>query len=103
MIKVTVMYPNGDNARFDFEYYTGRHLPDAQKLLGDACRKIEVDQGLAGGAPGEPPTYIAISHLYFDSVEAFQAAFGPHAATIMADVPNFTNTAPALQISQLRS
>lgn len=103
MIKVTVMYPNGADARFDFDYYSSQHLSIVQKLIGDACRKVEVDQGLAGGAPGAPATYIAIAHLYFDSVDAFQAAFGPHAATIMADVPNFTNTTPTLQISQLRS
>lgn len=102
MIKVTVLYPNRSDARFDFDYYLSRHLPDAERKLGAACRKVEVDQGLAGGAPGVAASYIAISHLFFDSIESFQAAFAPHAAAILADVPNFTNVEPVIQINQVR-
>jgi uncharacterized protein (TIGR02118 family) len=46
---------------------------------------------LAGATPGSPPTFTAMGHLYFDSVEAFQAAFGPHAGEIMGDIPNYTS------------
>jgi uncharacterized protein (TIGR02118 family) len=41
-------------------------------------------------------------HLFFDSVDAFQAAFGQHSADILADIPNYTNAAPSVQISQVR-
>jgi uncharacterized protein (TIGR02118 family) len=34
-------------------------------------------------------------------VEAFQSAFGPHAEAILADVPNYTNTTPVIQISEV--
>lgn len=30
---------------------------------------------IAGGAPGEEATFIALGHLTFDSVEAFQNSF----------------------------
>jgi uncharacterized protein (TIGR02118 family) len=43
-----------------------------------------------------------MGHLFFDSVEAFQAAFGPHVKAIMADVPNYTNVQPAVQISEVK-
>ena len=41
-------------------------------------------------------------HLYFDSVPAFQAAFGPHSERIMADIPNYTDAQPIIQISEVR-
>jgi hypothetical protein len=34
-------------------------------------------------------------------VAAFQKSFGPHATEILADVPNYTNTKPILQISEV--
>jgi uncharacterized protein (TIGR02118 family) len=43
-----------------------------------------------------------MGHIYFDSVEAFQTAFGPHAETIMADIPNYTDIEPTLQISEVK-
>ena len=77
-------------------------MPMVKQILGAALKNMAVEQGLAGGEPGAPPAYLAFGHLYFDSVEAFQAAFGPHAAAILADVPNYTNTRPVLQISQVK-
>lgn len=41
-------------------------------------------------------------HLLFDSIEAFQTSFGPHAQAIENDVPNYTNTEPIVQISEMR-
>lgn len=102
MIKVSVMYPSGKGATFDIGYYCDRHMPMVQRKLGADLRRIAVEQGLAGGEPGAPPAYLALGHLYFDSVEAFQTSFGPHAQEILADIPNYTNTTPVLQISDVK-
>jgi uncharacterized protein (TIGR02118 family) len=40
-------------------------------------------------------------HLLFDSLEAFQGAFGPHAEAIMGDIPNYTDLEPVIQISEV--
>ena len=40
-------------------------------------------------------------HIYCDSVEAFQAGFGPHIKEIMGDIPNYTDIAPVMQISEV--
>lgn len=101
MIKVTVLYPNTDGCRFDFEYYCSRHMPMVRDKLGDACRGIAVERGLSGDTPGSSPRYIAMAHLFFDSVEAFQNAFGPHADEIMSDIPNYTDVAPVLEIGEV--
>jgi uncharacterized protein (TIGR02118 family) len=102
MIKVSVMYPNGQGHTFDIAYYTAKHMPMVKQKLGAALKSMAVEQGLAGGEPGSEPAYLAFGHLYFDTVEAFQAAFGPHAPGILADIPNYTNVKPVLQISEVK-
>jgi uncharacterized protein (TIGR02118 family) len=101
MIKVSVMYPNTPGARFDHTYYRDKHMPMVKALMGGACRYYTVDKGLEGGAPGTPPTYIGMCHIFCDSVETFQKGFGPHTAEIMADIPKYTDLTPILQISEV--
>lgn len=102
MIKVSVMYPNSSDANFDIEYYCNTHMPMVEGLLGDSLKGGNVDYGLAGGAPNEMAPFIAMGHMIFDSVDSFQNAFGPHAEKIMADIPNYTNTQPQIQISEIK-
>ncbi len=102
MIKVSVYYPHGENKKFDMNYYVTRHIPMVVAKLGAALKKVEVDEGIGGGAPGSPPPFVGAGHLYFESVEAFQNAFGPHGKEIMADVPNYTDITPVIQISAIR-
>ncbi len=101
MIKVSVMYPHAEGARFDHAYYRDRHLPLVKARLGDALRRYTIDKGLSGGAPGSAPPYVAMCHLYCDSVAAFQQAFGPHADEILADIPNYTDQQPVMVISDV--
>ena len=101
MIKVSVMYPNTPGARFDHDYYRDKHMPMVKARDGRRVQYYTVDKGLAGGAPGAPATYVAMCHMFCDSVEAFQAGFGPHAKEIMADIPNYTDIAPVMQISEV--
>jgi len=101
MIKVSVMYPNKEGARFDHAYYRDKHMPLVKEKMGEHCKFYTVDKGLAGGAPGAPPAYVGMCHIYADSVEAFQKGFGPHAKQIMGDIPNYTDIAPVMQISEV--
>ena len=101
MIKVSVMYPYTDGARFDHAYYRDKHMPLLKARMGDACKSYTIDKGLAGGAPGTPPTYVGMCHVFCDSVESFQTAFGPHAKEILGDIKNYTDLAPVMQISEV--
>jgi uncharacterized protein (TIGR02118 family) len=101
MIKVTVLYPQTPGTRFDHGYYRDRHMPLVQKLLGTALLRYTVDRGLAGGAPGSTAPFVAGCELFFDGVEAFQGAFGPHMNEIMGDIPNYTDREPVVQISEV--
>lgn len=100
MIKVGVFYPK--TSKFDWDYYMTRHTPMLQRLLGSALKKVEIDQGVAGGGPGAPATYTTICQLHFDSADAFQKAFGPHAQEIMGDIKNYTDVQPVVQISDVK-
>jgi uncharacterized protein (TIGR02118 family) len=101
MIKVSVMYPNKSGARFDHAYYRDKHMPLVQSRLGDACKYYTVDKGLAGGAPGAEATYVAMCHIFSDSVEAFQAGMGRHGQEILGDIPNYTDLHPVIQVSEV--
>ena len=101
MIKVSVMYPNTPGARFNHDYYRDKHMPLVKKLMGDACIRYSIDKGLAGAAPGAPPTYVGMCHIYFESPEVFQKAFTAHLTEITGDIVNYTDIAPVLQISEV--
>lgn len=103
MVKFSVFYPHSAGATFDMDYYHHRHVRLLRERCGEAVKRIDLECGLAGGRPGEPPQFIALGHFYFDSVESFQAAFVPHSAELVADIPNFTNVQPTAQLSEVRA
>ncbi|MGO4391251.1 EthD family reductase [Variovorax sp. M-6] len=101
MIKVSIMYPYQPDARFDHAYYRDKHLPMVQHKMGASLIRYSIDKGVSSGAPGTPPIYVAIAHLYSESLETFHAGFGPHAAVIRDDVANYTDIAPLRQVSEV--
>jgi len=101
MIRVTAMYPNTPGAKFDHGYYLNTHMPLVASKMGSHLKSYSVDKGLAGGAPDTPATYVCVGHMICESVDAFQAGFGPHADVILGDIANFTDIAPVLQISEM--
>ena len=57
MIRVSVLYATGDGKTFDHDYYVNKHMVLVRERLGDlGLRRLEVDRGIAGGAPGRRPT-----------------------------------------------
>lgn len=102
MITVTVLYPNEEGAKFDMSYYLGKHIPMVKKLLGPALKGVVVEQGIGGGEPGAKAAYAVLCHLRFDSAQSFEAAFGPHAGAVQADVRNYSSVAPVIQLSEIK-
>ena len=101
MIKVSVLYPNQDGKKFDMDYYLNSHVPLVLETLGDALINASYDKGLAGGAPGSSAPFVAIANLFFNSMEEFGQAFSTGAPVLMADLPNFTNIEPIIQINEV--
>ncbi|MGH2389628.1 MAG: EthD family reductase [Chloroflexota bacterium] len=104
MIRVTVMYPKTADSTFDLDYYLSKHIPMVkERLAPSGLTAVQVDEGLGGGAPGEPPAYTVICALLFDTMDGLQSGMATHGGEIMGDIANFTNVRPTIQVSQVRS
>jgi uncharacterized protein (TIGR02118 family) len=101
MIKVSVMYPNGPDVRFDHNYYRTKHLPLIKSRMGAGLEYYTIDKGLSAGTAEAPPAYVAMCHLLCDSLEAYHASYDPHAREIGGDIRNFTGVTPIVQISEV--
>jgi uncharacterized protein (TIGR02118 family) len=102
MIRVTVLYPSGDGKKFDHDYYVKKHMTLVQERLKSfGIVRTEVDKGVAGGAPGSSAPYVAIGHVYFNTLADFQKGMGQHGKEILADVPHYTDIQPQMQISEI--
>jgi len=101
MIKLTVMYPNSADIKFDKQYYIKEHSKLLSDLLGDAVIASDINMGISGASPEQPTPFIIIANLTFESHETFQKSFGANAEKILADLTNFTNVQPQVQISEI--
>jgi uncharacterized protein (TIGR02118 family) len=87
---MTIVYENGPDVRFDFNYYETTHMPLIMRLYGASISRFELRRGLPG-ADGTPPRYIATISIWIADPAAFDAAAAEHQAGIRADVSKFTN------------
>jgi uncharacterized protein (TIGR02118 family) len=101
MASLSVVYPRTVGATFDYDYYRTKHMP----LVGERW----ANAGLTGGeallgeaaADGSEPPYLAIGIIHFDSTESLRAALdGEHASEVIADIGNFTNVQPVIQLNE---
>jgi hypothetical protein len=47
MIKVSVLFPRREGMKFNIKYYAETHLPMLRQKLGDACKGLVFDRGVA--------------------------------------------------------
>ena len=101
MVRVSVLYQNSEEARFDLDYYTNTHMALVWKVLGPrGLVRAEVDRGV-NTLGDEPSPCVAVGHIYFESVAQFQQAFAEGVEDLFDDVPNYTNIDPVLQVSEI--
>ena len=103
MIKISVLYPNREDGRFDMDYYVNTHIPLSIQLFSvhPGFKGVSVERGVSGRTPDAPPTYVVMCHFLFDSVDSVMAAFVPNAPVLRGDVPNYTDIETILQISEV--
>ena len=101
MIRVTVSYPNEQGKKFDWDYFTNTHLPLAHEHLDPlGLVKLEVDKGISGPDPSAPPSFTAVVHMIFNTVDEVHEAFKAAGRPVMGDAPNYTDIQPTIQISE---
>jgi uncharacterized protein (TIGR02118 family) len=103
MTKISILYPHRPGARFDFDYYTTKHMPMSIELLSSHAgfRGVSVERGVDGTPPGTPPAFVAMCHFAFECAQDFIAAFMPNAATLQADIANYTDIEPVIQFNEV--
>lgn len=101
MYKVSVMYPNGEGATFDMDYYRNTHMKLVREHLAEfGLIRTSVERGISGEA-GAPAPYLCVGMLYFDSPHAFDKGIEAKGHILRPDIPNFTNTTPIRLISEV--
>jgi uncharacterized protein (TIGR02118 family) len=101
MIEITILYPCAPGRRFDHAYYETVHIPMALKLLGPAVKGVAVTRGVAAGPPWPDPTYSTICRFICESVESYERAVLPHLGRLQADLSNYSDCEPVIQICEI--
>ena len=92
MIRMSVLYPGGDDVTFDHDYYKNTHVPMACAAWNVGA---EIDKGISG------PNVAAV-HFFFESLDQMKNAMAsPGTAAVLADVANYTDIAPVIQTSEV--
>lgn len=100
MLRVQVMYPNEPGKKFDMDYYLNKHMIMVNNAIGDlGLVRTEVDKGM-GGMGDSPAPFVAIGYMYFEDMETLQKCMAK-GQDMMADLPNFTDIQPQVQISEI--
>jgi len=102
MVVVTVLYPLAGGKKFDADYYLNSHVPWVGELMTPmGMRDIRVHEAVEL-EPGVLPAFSWVADLYFDTMEELNAALTEHGPATQADIPNFTDSTPIIQISHVR-
>src|SRR5258705_8971793 len=102
MIRISVLYPNGEGKIFDMKYYLAKHIPLVRRLSGAALKRVDVEEGVGGLVAGSPPPFLAMGHLSFQSVQTFPSAFQPPPAGNTRHNPNHKNKQPTNQNNEVK-
>ena len=102
MIKVSILYPNGEDKTFDMVYYENKHMPMVAGYLGDNLKFYEIDKGIAGRTPNDKVPFVAIGYFYVYDFSEYNEAILQNIDTIIGDFKNYTNIQPIVQISEIK-
>jgi len=99
VVKLMVLYGHPTSAA-DFEkYYTGTHMPLAEKVAG--VRRWEFAK-FTGTPDGGRSPYYRSAELYFDDVAQMQAVLAsPEAERTVADIANFATGGVTIMVAEV--
>jgi uncharacterized protein (TIGR02118 family) len=98
MVRVSVLYPRTAGKKFDFEYYKNRHMPLVKERLSPI--NVEIDAGLPNHL-GEASPYFAVGYMTFESMEQLAVRYAGAMPELLADIPNYTDIEPIVQLSEV--
>ena len=96
MVRLAIVYPNGEGKRFDVTYYIERHMAGAKQMLAPyGLTRVEVDRPLEAGA------IACIGYFYFETLDGLRRGMDARGPELIADVPNYTDIAPQLYAGEI--
>ena len=103
MIRVTVLFPKTSDSHFDMDYYLSKHVPMTTAKLQSLGIPVEaeVDQGWAASRPVSPLPMQRSDICFLKKWKICKRDWTTHGAEIMADIPNFTNVQPQIQVGNI--
>jgi uncharacterized protein (TIGR02118 family) len=98
MVILCVLYPKTGDSHFDHDYYLKTHTPLVKSTwTSTGLERVDIFRGVS--APdGAAPAYELIAHLAFTSKDHLNRSLAAGAA-VLADIPNFTNVQPVIQVN----
>ena len=102
MVKVAILYPNGDDKTFDMDYYEKKHMPMVAGFLGKNLKFYEIDKGIAGRTPNDKVPFMVIGYFYISDVAEYNKAIAQNRDAIVGDFKNYTNIQPIVHISEIK-
>lgn len=100
MLRMTVLYPAGEDATFDWDYYLSDHMALIEEKWGPYVERSETAKGVSALPKGDP-AFVASAAIYFADNDALQSAMKAGGMDIPKDIPNFTNVQPSMQIDEV--
>jgi uncharacterized protein (TIGR02118 family) len=98
---VTALYRNSEGSRFDFDYCVTTHFQLVRERLGGfGMGRIEVEKGIEA-MDGERAAYTCVAHVDFSDMAGLKRGLEEHGEELLADVPNYTDIEPEVQISEV--
>lgn len=102
MYCLSVIYPHEPDGTFDLDYYVETHMRLVQDRLGPGgLLRYELALGVAGWPPEAQTPNTMICNMYFGTRDALERAFGAHCNELIADIREYTNIRPRMQISEV--
>jgi uncharacterized protein (TIGR02118 family) len=103
MIRISVVYPNIADSKFDFDYYVSTHMPLVAKLYGEfGLQSWQTDKGISMSSK-VPADFLVACYLCFDTMDNVKLALKTNGAQVMADVANFTDLEPGVSFAQIEA
>ena len=101
MIRITALYRNSPEARFDFDYYLKTHMKLSKDRLTDyGMLSYEVEKCLRT-MNGDEPDYVCITHADFENMDGLSKGLDAHGNELMADISNYTNVDPEIEVCEV--
>jgi hypothetical protein len=97
---MTMMFMQGQRAKFEADEYEKKHLPMLRQVYGDSVARIEL-RTTASSATGIPSAILATSTIWIRDVAGFSQKLGANAAQINKELDEISRGNRQVQVDRI--